>query len=215
MKIKEKFKSKLLVEGNDDQHVIWTLCEHHTIHESFDVVDCESIENVFKHLELRVNEQASQTTVVGIVVDADADLNKRWNKITAILSKTANYTVPESLPNEGLVLRPNTPFNPIVGIWIMPDNKLNGMLEDFIATLVEADDAVLPAIDSTLLDIEQNNISKYKSIHKAKARIHTFLAWQEDPGTPMGLAITKKYLNPKAPSSQLFVNWLNALYTQD
>ncbi len=26
MKIKEKFNKELVVEGNDDQHVIWALC---------------------------------------------------------------------------------------------------------------------------------------------------------------------------------------------
>ena len=40
MKIKEKYTQKLLVEGNDDQHVIWALCEKFNIPEVFDVIDC-------------------------------------------------------------------------------------------------------------------------------------------------------------------------------
>ena len=48
--------------------------------------------------------------------------------------------------------------------------------------------------------------------HKAKARIHTFLAWQEDPGTPMGLAITKKYLQADSDSCLPFIEWLNNLF---
>lgn len=53
MKIKESHTYKLLVEGNDDQHVVWALCEKHNIPESFDVIDCESVENVLKAFEVR------------------------------------------------------------------------------------------------------------------------------------------------------------------
>ena len=44
---KERFKKKLLVEGNDDQHVIWALCEKYSVKESFDVVDCSGIDSLF------------------------------------------------------------------------------------------------------------------------------------------------------------------------
>lgn len=32
---KENYTKKLLVEGNDDQHVIWALCEKFNIPETF------------------------------------------------------------------------------------------------------------------------------------------------------------------------------------
>lgn len=71
MRIKEKCSFKLLVEGNDDQHVVWSLCQHHKITENFDVIDCESIENVLKQAELRVTTEASRNLRIGIIVDAD------------------------------------------------------------------------------------------------------------------------------------------------
>jgi hypothetical protein len=43
------------------------------------------------------------------------------------------------------------------------------------------------------------------------AHIHTWLAWQADPGTPMGLAITKKYLDANAPSAANFLRWVDRL----
>ncbi len=212
MKITPKYLNKLYVEGNDDQHVVWSLCDKHKIEETFDVIDSESIDNVFSFLELSVNEQASQIPIVGIVVDADADLNSRWQKITSILNKTGNYTVPANIPADGLVLPSDVAHNPIVGVWIMPDNNINGMLEDFIATLAKVGDPMLPAVDNALDQIEAQGINKYKAIHRAKARIHTFLAWQKDPGVPMGAAITRRYLDPMAPISQKFVDWLNRLF---
>jgi hypothetical protein len=41
MRAKENFNKKLLVEGNDDKHVIWALCEHFKINETFDVIYCK------------------------------------------------------------------------------------------------------------------------------------------------------------------------------
>lgn len=32
---------------------------------------------------------------------------------------TGNYTVPENIPAEGLVLKPNVSHNPTVGVWIV------------------------------------------------------------------------------------------------
>lgn len=206
------YTKKLFVEGNDDMHVVWSLCEKHKIPQNFEVVDSKSIEKVFNNLELFTNEQASSVEAIGIVVDADLDLSKRWTKIKNILAKSGYLNCPDDLPKQGLILNPTQAYKPIVGVWIMPDNNLNGMLEDFVALLADENDNVLSAVDSTLLTIEQNGINRYKAIHKAKARIHTFLAWQEDPGTPMGFAITKRYLNPNAETCTPFISWLNSLF---
>lgn len=212
MKVDERFTSKLLVEGNDDQHVVWSLCGHHEISENFDVIDCASIDNVLKRLDLSVNEESSRISTVGVVIDADVDVSKRWASVQNILNRTGNYTISSDLPSSGLILKPNKDNKPIIGVWIMPNNNSNGMLEDFIAELAEESDTVLSEVDQTLSSIEAKGINKYKGIHKAKARIHTFLAWQEDPGTPMGLAITKKYLKPDSATCMPFVEWLNSLF---
>lgn len=94
----------------------------------------------------------------------------------------------------------------------MPDNNNNGILEDFVAFLIPTGDKLLPEVDSALKNIEKKGLNMYKSIHHSKARIHTWLAWQEDPGTPMGAAVTKKYLTTTPPICKKFVDWLNALY---
>lgn len=47
---------------------------------------------------------------------------------------------------------------------------------------------------------------------KTKAYLHTWLAWQEEPGKPMGQAITKKYVDAQAPHAQLLISWLRQLF---
>jgi hypothetical protein len=86
------------------------------------------------------------------------------------------------------------------------------MLEDFITFLVPQNDKLLPIVDTTLNHIETQKLHQYADTHKAKAKIHTWLAWQENPGTPLGASITKRYLSTDDKICLSFVNWLNDLF---
>lgn len=206
MKVREKYNQKLLLEGNDDKHVVWALCEKCSITESFDVIDCEGINNLLEQIPQRFKQSNIRT--VGIIVDADSDIKNRWISLKSTL-ELLGFVLPIEIPVEGLIAKNN---GITVGVWIMPNNNLNGMLEDFISFLVPKDDKLLPIVTSTLNDIEAKNLNSYPLIHKSKAIIHTWLSWQEDPGTPMGLSITKRYLNTNVQTCEKLMNWLNNLF---
>lgn len=209
MSNKEKFNKKLLVEGNDDQHVIWSLCERFNIPETFDVINCDGINHIFEQIPVRFKQYGIET--VGIIIDADTDIKKRWNSISSILS-AQGYSVPINLPSNGLIIENNN--NIKVGVWIMPNNYINGMLEDFISFLVPEDDKLLPIIHETLLDVEEQGLNLYSMNHKSKAIIHSWLALQEEPGTPLGLGITKRYLSTEQKICLKLINWLIALFKE-
>jgi len=208
MKIKEKYTQKLLVEGNDDQHVIWALCEKFNIPKVFDVIDCGGIDNLYDSIPLRFKQTSIET--IGIIIDADINQNDRWEYVKKLLSNQG-FTMPEDLPNDGLILLNG---NIKIGVWIMPSNDTNGMLEDFVSFLVPQNDKLLPIVDTTLNEIENQKLNKYSLIHKSKARIHSWLSWQEDPGTPMGLSITKRYLTTDNENCKQLVNWLQKLFVE-
>jgi hypothetical protein len=209
MRVKEKFNKKLLVEGNDDQHVVWALCEKFKVPEAFDVIDCEGIDKLNEQIPVRFKQSGIDT--LGIIIDADAEINSRWTSIKGLLTNQG-FTVPNDLPSKGLILKKAN--NIQVGVWIMPNNNLNGMLEDFISFLVPKDDKLLPIVNSILNDIEERKLNKYASIHKSKAVIHSWLSWQEDPGTPMGLGITKRYLTTDEATCSLLIKWLDELFNK-
>jgi hypothetical protein len=209
MILKEKFSKKLLVEGNDDQHVIWALCDKFNIPETFDVIDCGGNDKLTEQIPVRFKQSGIET--IGIIIDADTEINNRWASIKTLLTNQG-FTVPNDLPLTGLILR--NANNTSVGVWIMPNNNFNGMLEDFISFLVPKDDKLLPIINSTLDDIEKKKLNKYASIHKSKAIIHSWLSWQEAPGTPMGLSITKRYLTTDEDTCSLLITWLSELFNQ-
>jgi hypothetical protein len=70
----------------------------------------------------------------------------------------------------------------------MPDNESPGMIEDFVGQMIRQDDDMLPEVDR-FLDSIPTKRRRFSEAHRPKARIHTWLAVQEEPGKPMGLAI--------------------------
>jgi hypothetical protein len=206
MNTKEK-SDKLLVEGNDDKHVIWALCREFNVSDTFEVINCGGIDSLYEAIPVRLKQSNIKT--LGIIIDADSSIKNRWISIKDLLSKQG-FDTPDNLPLEGLVLSNREGIK--VGVWIMPDNNLNGMLEDFISFLIPHDDKLLPVVNTALDEIESQKLNKYPLLHKSKAKIHTWLAWQEDPGTPMGLSITKKYLSIDNETRLPLIKWLQTLF---
>lgn len=206
-----KVRGQLLVEGKDDAHVIWALCQRFDLIQNFEVIDCNGIDKLYPQIPVRLKQADIDT--LGIIIDADTDLSSRWDSLKGILrSQSLEFNIPDLLPNEGFVSE-NNPSGQKIGVWIMPNNDLNGMLEDFISFLVPKEDELLPIVESTLDHIERQGLNKYSTNHRSKATIHSWLSWQETPGTPMGLAITRKYLTTDDVNCTLLINWLKALFS--
>lgn len=220
----------LFVEGVDDLHTIWAICEHFKIEETFVVEipdrtgkinkkakqsELGGIDNVFKATDAYLIDGSSAVERLGIVIDADENKKSRWQKVADILEK-AGYekeNIPDSPDSNGTII--SQEFLPTFGVWIMPDNVLErGMLEDFLEYLVPNKDenpVWQKAVDCSneVLKMKEETFSE---IHLSKAQIHAFLAWQKDCGKPFGQAITSKYLDVNNPQCQNFVNWLNRLF---
>ncbi len=101
---------------------------------------------------------------------------------------------------------------PRLGFWLMPDNRIDGMLEDFCREMI---DARATAIVEKCLNIAQESgHATFKSTHRSKAFVHTYLAWQDEPGRPLGQAITARVLRGKTSTADAFVNWLTTLFAE-
>ncbi|MBE9125002.1 MULTISPECIES: DUF3226 domain-containing protein [unclassified Coleofasciculus] len=204
---------QLLVEGKNDRHVIWALCNQYQLPETFSVEvaeekGTEGIEALLAGLPARIDEPKLQT--LGIVVDADQDLRARWQAVRNRLMKSGYQTIPTVPPPDGWVY--TQPDKPKIGFWLMPDNQVSGMLEDFVTLLIPTDDSLRPKAEAIVQEIEQFKLNRYTPIHHSKALIHTWLAWQETPGMPMGQAITAQVLSCNAEIANKFVEWLKRLF---
>jgi hypothetical protein len=207
----------LLVEGEDDQHVVWHLCEQHGLPEIFTVEMPETgggIADLLDGLTNRIN--APDLRTLGIMVDADVNLSARWRSLRDRLRNRdkqqdrAYSAIPARPPHEGWISA--EPHLPRVGIWLMPNNRLPGMLEDFAAQLIPANDQLLPKAEAILQEIEGEGLHRYSLAHIPKALIHTWLAWQQTPGHPMGTAIAARALRHDASLALEFIGWLRRLF---
>ncbi len=212
----EKFEKKLLLEGKDDLHFIANLCQSISLPENFDVIDCKSCDGVFKQLELRLSNP-KMNRVLGLVLDADAkNPTDRLLSLKNRLNKDIASIFPDIMPEDGLVVTPaDRKRFPIIGLWIMPDNIHHGMLEDFVMKLIPNNDLLISKAEEIVTDIERISprpAGRFKDVHRSKAKVHSYLAWKDEPGVPMGQAITKGILDPHSESANKFVDWLSRLF---
>jgi len=217
----------LFVEGIDDQHTIWAICVHFNINETFSVEipdgegkiptkksrhnELGGIDNVLKAAQLNLIAGSSAVERIGIVIDADEDIKARWQSVVSILTKAGYINIPASPDSGGTIIKQD--FLPTFGVWIMPDNQIKrGFLETFLAFLVPENSQCWEHAKNSVAALEEKPFIKQNVDYTIKAEIHTFLAWQEEPGKPFGQAITAKYLQADMPECQNFVNWLNHLF---
>lgn len=197
----------LLVEGKDDKHVCWSLMEHYQVPETFQIEDKEGIANLLEVLPVQL--LGSGLERLGIVVDADTDIKARWAALRKILRDAGYRHIPTKPHPDGTIIE--QPDMPKVGIWLMPNNSVSGMLEDFVSFLVPSGDDLWDHAAGCLDEIGER--CRYPAVHRSKAHIHTWLAWQEEPGKPLGLAITTRYLDADAPHAQNFIVWVRRLFS--
>lgn len=156
--------------------------------------------------------------VIAIISDADEDAQSTWSNIlktfrNALGPTAQSYDFPETLPRDGFLANPKRDGLPTLGAWIMPNNRSGRMLEDFFLRLISENDLLLQEAERVLLDLESKGLKRYKKIHRSKAKVHTWLAWQDPPGKPMGLGmdIFKDRMVLKAPEAVEFLEWIETL----
>ena len=198
----------LVVEGRDDKHVLLAILDRHRFAPKFTVQDEGGFETLLDRASLRL-KSGTDLERFGIIVDADADIRARWQKIRGLLERAGYEAVPKDPDPTGTVL--DRVDQPRVGVWIMPDNSLPGMLEDYLSFLVPAGDLLFERARRCVDEIPVEE-RRFAEAHTTKALLHTWLAWQDDPGTPLGQAITKRYFDPDVPRVGQLLAWLARLF---
>ncbi len=221
-KTKPSLPQQLLVEGSDDQHTVWQLCVQHALPESFEVVtpgrmvESGGISEVFRDIPVRLRQETIRT--LGIMVDANGDPAARWSSLRDTLPSSLQAATPLMPDPDGWVSAAvydrGTQIR--IGICLMPnDMAQGGALEDFALQLIPSNDRLLAKARVTLTEVEQlaeADKQRYKATHRSKALIHTWLAWQQSPGLPMGTAMKAGYLRHDAPLALTFIAWLQRLF---
>jgi hypothetical protein len=200
----------LLVEGKTDCHVVLAIQQHYGLQTHFGIFACGSDDEVLKRLNALIPAPTEKRPErIGIVVDVDpATIADRWHQITDRL-RNHGYGCPAVPDANGTVIAGHDDF-PAIGVWLMPNNRDGGSLEDLLIQM--ADPNSIDFAREAVTGAQQRNAATFRAVHLSKAVLHTFLAWQDEPGRPPGLAITAAILRPTVPGAVAFAGGLQRLF---
>jgi hypothetical protein len=207
--------NRLILEGDDDKHVVLNLLFNHEFNGKslgayFSDDSGIRVKGGVENLLNTLNEELKATDLdrLGVILDADTDLARQWARVIHVLDAHGCRNVPAKPDVAGTIVE--TQDGRKIGIWVMPDNQRAGALEDFVGSLIAENDDLWPKAREDVMTIPEEK-RRFKPSYLPKAQVYTWLAWQEEPGTRMGAAFKKKYLDPDKPQATSFVYWVKRL----
>lgn len=217
------YQNLLLVEGRDDQHAIRNLLRRRGMEDVclFDLDMTEVVEapaiavkavGGYEKLrrELPIELAGVDVVRVGVVVDADTDPASRWQSLRDALSGAGVPDMPSALGADGWVgTMPQQTGTLAVGAWLFPDCQSEGALEEFVARLVPEPGRLWTYAEACIEALPEQ---RFEDKDESKALVHTWLAWQERPRMPIGLAISRGYFDPESEAASGFVDWVRRLF---
>ena len=215
-------RSELHVEGRDDVHAVKHLLLRHRIdcplaRDSLPARDfapnvpeirgARDRNAVLDSIEPAV--RVSNGRSVGFLLDSDGEPRNRWRAVCDRL-RVFELDLPDEIPPEGFV-GDVTEFGAHVGVWLMPDNRREGALEQFLEELDDDDDALFPIAERSTAEATRNGAEFPVAQHR-KAVLHAWLAWQKAPGLPYGTTIKAQFFRDDRPAALAFVEWYKRVF---
>ena len=202
----------LLVEGQNDRHVVRHIIRRLGLDFDIDIRDGDDrggYPNLRDRIDTTIDE--SDVEAVGIMADANDEIANRWASITDAARaserlRLASIELPGTPEPEGTVIE----GRPRVGIWLMPNNRTPGELEDFVEAMIPNGDPVWPRARAYIDGIPQAD-RKFAQGKIQRAKVHAWLAAREEPRR-MGLAVGAGDLDVNVRHCRDFADWLRRLF---
>lgn len=200
-------------EGRDKQWLALTWLSNGA---KLDIVSSGGIDKAKNfHQTLEDLDALQDCHAIALVVDADSDSASRWNSVRDRLEQKG-FEVPVEPTPAGTIVQSAEAHPPKVGVWMMPDNRQAGMLETFLGMCVpglESNPVWNAAVAQTLVIAGAvGEESRFKDVHLDKAKIHSYLAWTEPPGLPLGQAVLKGLLDSESDHARRFLQWIHRVF---
>ncbi len=213
----------LLVEGESDRSFFEEIFKTLWLDASVEVALPKDVggpkntkEGVFNILPIWLSQLDDATvTRLAVVVDADSAANGSGYK--HVINKVDNIVKPygftlASDPVGGILFKHDDDLADF-GLWVMPNNCDEGMLEDWIKRCVHSDEHELFSHAETVVDTLPQ--PKFKPIHISKAEVATWLAWQKHPGHGLYRAVEDKLIDTDSALFKELCVWLTHIYSSD
>jgi len=213
----------LLVEGESDRSFFVEVCKTLELDTSVTVAPPKDVggshnskEGVFNHLPNLLNQLGdAQITHLAVVVDADSEdngggYNRAIDRVTKIVTE---YGFTLASNPVGGVLFQNDEGLADFGLWVMPNNCDEGMLEDWIKSCVHENEHELFAHAESVVDTLPQ--TKFQPIHISKAEVATWLAWQKLPGHGLYRAVEDQLIDTNSALFKELCVWLTHIYSSE
>jgi len=212
---KSTHENTLIVEGKNDCHGIYQIAARHGLQDFFGIWDGGGDKGALSRFGGLLTSSKQRPAILGIVLDCDADdtgliqgPDGRWAQIRHRFADLP-YEIPAAPSSAGTIIEAPAGY-PKIGVRLMPDNVAEGMFEDFLLPLISQDARAYA--EHAASDAKVQGFASFKDVHLSKAIAHTFLAWQDEPGKPIGVAIKSRLFDIDGPEAAPFVNWLRELF---
>jgi hypothetical protein len=208
-------RNLLIVEGTDDRYFINQILLRYGFRKSLQadqknfIVDragdpeenairiheCNGFKNISRALKMELQP-----------ADMDLYSDRRWHSLRGTLANQRYSDLPPELPLQGLIHSQSE--MPSLGVWLMPDNASEGMMETFASALVPAEDAFRAHARATVVGLPDT--ARRFDVDRCvdKASLHTWLAWQEEPGCRTGVAVARNLLRTDMAPAVKLIGWI-------
>lgn len=152
-------------------------------------------------------------THLGLVIDADYCENSSQG-FASSLSQIAAVLTPlgfhRTRKEDGGIAFGQAGY-PSISVWIMPNNHSDGLLEDWVGSIVSDNDRKLFADACNTVD--QLSDKRFQAFHLSKAKVATWLAWQRIPGQPLASVIGNQLFDPSSIGFRLLKEWIKSTFS--
>jgi hypothetical protein len=159
---------------------------------------------------------ATSDDIAALIIDADNQPASRWQRFQNSMMKAGYRSIPTAPDPIGtIIVPPAEALLPRVGFWMMPDNLKHGSLEDFLQSLIPVEQNDLYDFVTKTVDRIPDDLRPFDPPPRLKSILHTYLAWQREPGLPYGTSSKAGYFDANAPAADPFADWLKRLFQPD
>jgi hypothetical protein len=208
----------LLVEGQTDKELFEGILKHCGLHVDVEPITPRQAGRVddgkgpaIQSLEDFLDELVQgNLTHLGVVLDADSPRHGQGfqRALDAVADKLSSRGYErDSETGAGMIFNHSDGLYP-VGLWIMPDNRSDGICEEWMCNAALESERCL--VNFAVESVSSLPVQKFKEHHRSKVHVATWLAWQQ-PGSidPLGLLELSQGVGGD------LIQWLNTVYTKE
>ncbi|MCF5762276.1 hypothetical protein K3H45_20635 [Aeromonas veronii] len=193
----------ILVEGKDEIGFFTALCNKEEL-QQYQIIEVGGVDKFKDELPAIINDRNfDDVTSIAIIRDADSSVKAALQSIKAILEKNG-LSAPDS---HSAIKAAN---NRKVGLFIMPGNREQGMLENLVLDSV-SDSPVKIQADQYIQNLKDTLPPEVFPQNEHKARLHAYLSGMKKFVPSLGLATQKGYFDLDSEHFNELKQFLNDL----